>query len=118
MITTAFLMMFIFVVCDALQDVITYNFDTSVFRNTNRKYFDPRISWKNKYKDCNPNKGERFFGSTTFLVWLTDFWHLLKFIKMNIVWIALAVALGIWWIYLAGMLFHGIIFELSYRITK
>ena len=117
MITTAILM-FLFVVCDAIQDVITFNYDYSVFRNLDPMYFNPKKSWRNKYKYNNQAYGPKFFGSTTFLVWLTDFWHLLKFIKMNCVWVTLAVTIGIWWLYFVGMLFHGIIFELSYRITK
>lgn len=38
-------------------------------------------SWKNKYKD--DLKTPKFFGSTTFLVFLTDFWHGMQFICFN-----------------------------------
>ena len=117
MITAVFVLMLLWIVCDTIQDIVAYNYDTSVFRNCNRKYFDPSVSWKNKYKNGNPNCGERFFGSTTFLVWLTDFWHLMKFVKMNLLWIVVAVT-TIWWLYFVGIVFHGIIFEIAYRITK
>ena len=44
------------------------------------KWMNPSISWKNKWK--NDGSGtytkEKFFGSSTFLVWLTDFWHFSK----------------------------------------
>lgn len=110
--------MLLFVVADAMQDGIMHDFEGTVFRNLNPKFFNPDVSWVNKYKDDNPLEGEKFFGSTTFLVWLTDFWHLLKFIKMNCVWIALSVASGTWWVYFVGMVFHGVVFELSYRIIR
>ena len=102
--------------CDAAQDAITFKYDNSVFaKSKHRQYFDPAISWKNKYKDGDSSKGARFFGSTTFLVWLTDFWHLLKFIKMNAMWGAISVAGGVWWLYFAGVIFHGIVFECAWR---
>lgn len=117
-LTIVFILMLLFVVSDAMQDAITWNFDQSVFRNLNPLYFDPSQSWVNKYKDNNPLEGEKFFGSTTFFVWLTDFWHMLKFIKMNCIWIALAVASATWWLYFVGMVFHGGVFEAVYRIVR
>lgn len=39
-------------------------------------YFNGLHSWKLKYKDGNPQNGPAFFGSTTFLVMLTDAPHL------------------------------------------
>lgn len=113
-----FILMLLFVVSDAMQDAITWNFDQSVFRNLNPLYFDPSQSWVNKYKDNNPLEGEKFFGSTTFFVWLTDFWHMLKFIKMNCIWVALSVGTCLWWLYFVGMVFHGVVFELAYRIIR
>lgn len=41
-------------------------------------WFDKDKSWRNKYKNGDPKQGEKFFGSTTFLVWLTDGWHLFQ----------------------------------------
>ena len=117
-LTIVFILMLLFVVSDAMQDAITWNFDQSVFRNLNPLYFDPSQSWVNKYKDNNPLEGEKFFGSTTFFVWLTDFWHMLKFIKMNCIWVALVVASATWWLYFAGIVFHGVVFELAYRIIR
>lgn len=42
----------------------------------NQQYWDGRISWRNKYKDGNPDLGPRFPGSTTVLAWTTDAKHL------------------------------------------
>lgn len=117
-LTVVFILMLLFVVADAMQDGITHDFEGTVFRNLNPKFFNPDVSWVNKYKDDNPLEGEKFFGSTTFLVWLTDFWHMLKFIKMNCVWIALSVASSTWWLYFVGLLFHGVVFELAYKVIR
>lgn len=35
-------------------------------------------SWKKKYKEGEPKKGRKFFGSRTIFVFLTDGWHLTK----------------------------------------
>ena len=43
------------------------NFFHHAFRGS--QYADFYLSWRNKYKNGDPAQGERFFGSTTFLVW-------------------------------------------------
>lgn len=44
--------------------------------------WNPAESWRNKYKDRDPAKGPAFVGATTFLVWLTDPWHLTNSVGM------------------------------------
>lgn len=66
---------------NAYMDVSKERWDTSVFRFIgNEKWMNPAISWKNKWKNDGSGKytKEKFFGSSTFLVWLTDFWHFSK----------------------------------------
>jgi len=46
-----------------------------------RQWLDPKISWKNKWKDGNPEKGEAYFLSSTSLVPLTDAWHCAWLVK-------------------------------------
>jgi hypothetical protein len=108
----------IFIICDAIQDAITWNFETSIFRNCNPNFCNPVISWKNKYKDSDPTKGRKFPGSTTFLVWLTDLWHLMKFIKMVSLWTIITILTGLWWILPAGLALHGILFEIVYKFIR
>jgi hypothetical protein len=38
-------------------------------------------SWRNKWKNGYPADGERFWGSSTIFVWLTDGWHLFDFLR-------------------------------------
>lgn len=46
-----------------------------------RAYWNPRESWRNKYRDGVEEHGPRFFGATTFFAWLTDAKHLLGTIE-------------------------------------
>lgn len=47
----------------------------NVFPNANPNWFDPHISWRNKYRNGDPSQGPAYFGSTTFLVGTTDLYH-------------------------------------------
>jgi len=50
------------------------------FPSASRKWFDPAISWTNKYRNGDPTQGARFPLSTTVLVFVTDQYHLNNFI--------------------------------------
>jgi len=41
-----------------------------------RQWWDASVSWRNKYAGGDPRNGERFWMSTTALVWATDAKHL------------------------------------------
>lgn len=67
---------------NSIMDTILFHWSESYFAdiiNTKLQFFcNPVISWKNMYKNNDPIQGPKFFGSTTFFVWLTDLWHLCK----------------------------------------
>ena len=44
--------------------------------NANDQYYNPEISWTNKYKNNDPNQGPAFWQSEGALVGFTDFYHL------------------------------------------
>ena len=70
-------------VCNAVMDVLKTRYNTSIFNNlSHQTWLKPALSWRNKWKNGDPSKGPKFFGSTTFLVFLTDFWHLAKFFML------------------------------------
>ena len=48
------------------------------YPNVNEHYWNPDVSWTNKYKNGDPTQGPKYFGSTTFLAWTTDGYHLLR----------------------------------------
>jgi hypothetical protein len=50
--------------------------DGTMFRNDGASsWWNGKVSWANKYKNNDPKQGPAFFGSTTFLVALTDAPH-------------------------------------------
>lgn len=70
-------MLFLAGAADGLSQDLLFHYNeferTTGFEN--HQYWDPDISWRNKYKNGDPNAGAKFFGSTTFLVGLTDGYH-------------------------------------------
>ena len=69
--------------CNAVMDVLKTRYNSSIFASwKHQNWLKPSLSWPNKWKKGDRSKGERFFGSSTFLVWLTDFWHLAKFFML------------------------------------
>jgi len=73
-------------ICNAIMDVLKTKYNKSIFLNcSNQTWLKPSLSWKNKWKNGDPLQGPRFFGSTTFLVFLTDFWHLTKFYMLMLI---------------------------------
>ena len=68
----------------AVMDTLQFHFSTSVFKNLVLNYWwNPSISWRNKYKNKDPEQGEAFLGSTTVFCFLTDAWHFAQFIYLR-----------------------------------
>lgn len=57
-----------------------YKFN-EVFPNNNPQYWNPDLSWTNKYKNGDINQGPKFFGSTNVLVWTTSGYHMTRFAR-------------------------------------
>ena len=62
----------------AVSNKVLFHYDHSVFKN--KAWFNPKTSWRNKYKKGNPLLGEKFKGSTTIFVLFTDAFHLFEFV--------------------------------------
>lgn len=87
MVIFAILLYIVYAFLKATEDTLNHRFDQSVFSKWNPKFWNPQISWTNKYKFINgvrTNK-ERFPGSTTLLVWLTDGYHLVQFLQTLVI---------------------------------
>ena len=71
---------------NATMDVLSFRYKTSIFSKYPKlqSFFNPQESWVNKYKDNNPKLGPKFFGSKTFLVFLTDAWHFAKMLMITL----------------------------------
>jgi len=77
-------------ICNAIMDVLKTRYNTSIFTELKyQQWLKPSLSWKNKWKDGDINKGPRFFGSSTFFSFITDFWHLSKTIMLVCIMLAI-----------------------------
>jgi hypothetical protein len=58
------------------QDLLFhYHEFQNTFPNANPEFWDPSISWRNKYQNGDPAQGEAFPGSSTIFVAATDGYH-------------------------------------------
>ena len=90
-------LIFLAAICNAIMYVTQFKFYRSIFNDElfNVKWWNPEISWRNKYKDSNPS-----LGRNNKLVWFTDAFHFFK--SSMIVLFALAIIsydiIIEWWI--------------------
>jgi hypothetical protein len=110
--------------CEAVMDTLQFHFDFSIFSCFKNKYFwNPRISWYNKYKNKDPLAGPRFPFSTTLFVGLTDGWHFFKllrnlFIVIGVFILLYAIVGPMWaliYVVVARVVF-GLVFTLFFKI--
>jgi hypothetical protein len=75
---------------EAIMDKIQFHYDSSIFSNPKLKqnFWNPALSWVNKWKDGSARE-ERFLGSSTIFVFTTDAWHLFKFVRNTALFIGL-----------------------------
>jgi len=98
----------------AVQDKIQYHFYESKFKKMS-DFWNPEKSWKFKYKDGDPKKGDRFLGSSTFFVGFTDAWHLFGLIRNVSLFSSIVCASGLWWMIFTYPIFTGT-FTLFYKV--
>ena len=77
------------------MDILVHKFEASIFSDLkNASFWNPLESWRNKWNAAALNQGvykDRFWLSSTYLVWLTDGWHLTK--SIFLFWVGLAIVL-------------------------
>lgn len=73
-------LMFLSGAADGMTQVIAFHPDRFFDHhpNANRQFWDNSISWRNKYRNGDPAQGRAFVGSTTWLAWTTDAYHLFR----------------------------------------
>jgi hypothetical protein len=78
------------------NETLQFNYQKfrETFGGTNDQWFNPKISWRNKYEGGNPDNGPKYFLSTSLLVMLTDQYHLNNFIHKSAILSALVIKLG------------------------
>ena len=79
---------------DGFGDVLQFHYSEfeQVFPNANEQWFNPELSWRNKYKNGDPNQGQRYPGSISVFVAGTDAWHASKLTRIATMSTALAIA--------------------------
>lgn len=65
-------------ICNSVMDTLAHHYPTSIFTKYDEQFWNPKISWQNKYKGGQKILGPAFFLSTGILVAFTDGWHLFK----------------------------------------
>ena len=103
-------------IINAAMDSIRFCWNSSIFskiRNTKAFQFcNPMVSQSNKWKNGDPKQGEKFFGSSTFLVRTTDLWHTLKGIMI------ISLVLGaILYVPLLNPILDAVILFLAFTLT-
>ena len=112
---------FIFGISKAICDVSECCFNNSKLAKLNPLFWDKHKSWKNKWKGGVAANGEKFFGSSTFLVWITDAWHLfnmLSYLSLFIAGYLTATYLDKWYLVIIPFPIGLVIFELIYKYLK
>ena len=96
-------------------------FAKSRFPKDDEMFYLKTESWKNKWKNGDPKQGPKFFGSTTFLVFVTDFWHLMQFGHGTMWTLAILSAIFIsplpWWGYLLGFVVSKTSYSVGFHLT-
>lgn len=69
--------------CNGQIEVMRHHFPNMVAKhpNINQQFWDPSISWRNKYKGLESANGEKFPLSSTVLVPVTDAYHAIRFVE-------------------------------------
>ena len=74
--------------------LFNYKIFEKTFPGANKQWFDPKVSWRNKYEGGNPDNGPKYFLSTSLLVMFTDQYHLNNFIQRTAIMSALVIKIG------------------------
>ena len=88
-------------IANGVMDTLQFHYSSSIFPPKSL-FWNPAISWRNKYKNGDPKEGPRFPGSTTIFVALTDGWHLMKALNLAFYRLAIVLAAAAFWQFSPG----------------
>lgn len=78
----------------AVMDKVQFHYHKCIFKldpvKYNQKFWDPTLSWENKYKEGSMTE-PKFLGSTTYFVFMTDAWHLFQMIMLTCLFVGIAI---------------------------
>ena len=106
---------------DGLAESLKFHYESTDKKlNLNDNYWNPSISWTNKYKNHDPAQGERFFLSTTALCWTTDGYHMSRMVRNFAVCAGLAFKIGHkqkWYMYVADFASYTVAYSIGFNAT-
>lgn len=108
-------------ICNALMDTISFHYKQSIFTKFNPQWWDPLISWKNKYIDWdNDVRMERqlFIGnlfSIKYPTFLTDAWHFFKSLMIVLLGFAIVLYVPVVNIYV-DIILVGLAWNLTFNV--
>lgn len=72
-------------VSDGISEELLHHYSLvkEKFPNIKDKFFNPEISWHNKYKNGDEKQGEAYLGSTSILIAGTDAYHAFRGVKQT-----------------------------------
>jgi len=106
-------------VSEGTAEALKWHYEATGFKND--KYWNPEISWRNKYKNGNTAQGAAFFGSTTFLVWTTDGYHLARSIRSAMIMTGVLLTPDLkgqrWYIYIAKAVMYSVAYTSGFHLS-
>lgn len=108
-------------VSNSFMDTLQFHYGNSIFADENQytqEFWNPDVSWKNKWKNGNREQGEKFLGSSTLFVFTTDAWHLAQFFMLKFFFLAVLFFRKPekWWEYIILFFIFQIAFSWSFEI--
>jgi len=109
--------------CKGFNETLVFHFKGfhRAFTCANAQWFEPRLSWKNKYRHRDPQQGPKFPLSTTVFAFTTDQYHLNNFIGRSAMLTALVIKIGEgkkpFRYYLFDLLYYTACYQIGFSAT-
>jgi len=110
-------------ISNSVMDTLQFHFETSVFSELNKNYWNPNISWRNKYINGDTKLGRiKILWIFDKPVLLTDAWHLFKSLMITFLFLSIFtfnIKLNYWYtiliLFVVYKVIWGIYFEAFYK---
>ncbi len=122
MIWLVILLLIIAGISNAIMDTLQFRYKKSVFRKfKNQQWWNPSLSWRNKWKNGDHTQGEKYWGSSRWFVRFTDAWHFFQGIMYTCFFLVIVLYVKIFTpiidFFLIYLLFTTI-FQIFYKILS
>ena len=115
-------LMFIGGFADGTAEMLKFNYKRmdDKWHIRNDQYWNPEISWQNKWKNGNPAQGEAFWGSSRWFVATTDQYHAMRWRRNQCVIGAIVLNIGeqkVWWRYLLEAVWYYLAYTMGFNLA-